>query len=193
MRSKTSTWFETKVRYEKTMDDGLWKKLTEAYAVDALSWSEAEAIITTAMGSYISGEFEITDIKKAQYSEVFFDDADAAADKWYKCKLAFITIDERTQREKQNTVIYLVQASSLEKARKNVDEVMGGTMVDYIIKKVEETQIVDVFEHDALKEAVRNFIDSVPDGQKVTISAQDRQGNLFNEAVIDKTESKGGD
>lgn len=150
MRSKTSVWFETKVKYEKTMDDGLRKKVTEACSVDALSWSEAEANITTAMSSYISGEFEIADIKKAQYSEVFFDDVDAAADKWYKCKLAFITIDERTEREKHNTVVYLVQASSLEKARKNVDEVMGGTMIDYVIKKVEETQLMDVFEHEAI-------------------------------------------
>ena len=42
MRSRTATWFECKIRYEKTMEDGMQKKVTEAYVVDALSFSEAE-------------------------------------------------------------------------------------------------------------------------------------------------------
>jgi len=186
MRSKTSIWFETKVRYEKTMEDGLVKKVTEPYVVDALSWSEAEANIMEAMSQYISGGFEITDIKKAKYGEIFFDDVNADADKWYVCKLSYITINETTQKEKRSTVIHLVQASSLEKAKHNLDEVMGSTMIDYEIKKVEETQIIDVFEHDALKKAVKNFVDSIPKGQKVTISTTNEQGEIFNETVIDK-------
>jgi len=61
MRSKTATWFESKIRYEKVMEDGLQKKVTEQYVVDALSFSEAEKRITEEMSAYISGEYEITD------------------------------------------------------------------------------------------------------------------------------------
>lgn len=35
------TWFESKVRYEKTMTDGMIKKVTEPYLFDALSFTEA--------------------------------------------------------------------------------------------------------------------------------------------------------
>lgn len=38
-----ANWFETKVRYDKTMENGAIKKVTEAYMVDALSFTEAEA------------------------------------------------------------------------------------------------------------------------------------------------------
>lgn len=146
MRSRTSTWFECKIRYEKTLEDGSQKKVTELYTVDALSFTEAEASITEEMSSYISGEFEVRDIKKAAYGEVFFSDA-PAADRWYKTKLQFITIDDKTEKEKRSNVNYLVHAATLEQAVKSVGEVMGGTMIDYVIASIAETQIMDVFEH----------------------------------------------
>lgn len=146
MRSRTAEWFECKIRYEKTMEDGMTKKVTENYTVDALSFSEAEERITEEMSSYISGEFAIADIKIAPYKEIFFADSDAA-DKWYKAKLAFITIDEKTSKEKKSAVLYLVNAGSVSAAVKNLDEVMGGTMIDYEIIAVQETTLIDVFEY----------------------------------------------
>ena len=100
MRSRTADWFETKIRYEKTQEDGSMKKVTEQYVVDALSFTEAEAAITEEMKSYISGDYRITDIKMAAYHEIFFSDMDKD-DKWYKAKLQFITIDEKTEKEKR--------------------------------------------------------------------------------------------
>ena len=138
MRTRTATWFETRVRYDKTMDDGQEKKVTEAYVVDAFSFSEAEATITKEMQAYISGEFEVRAIAPATYGEVFFSD---------KARLQFITIDEKTEKEKRSNVYYLVQAGSLSRAVKNIDEVMKGTLIDYAIASVNETKIMDVFEH----------------------------------------------
>ena len=146
MRSRTAMWFECKIRYEKVMEDGLQKKVNENYVVDALSFSEAETRITEEMSAYISGEFEVADIKKAAYKEIFFTE-DNIADKWYKAKLQFITIDEKTEKEKRSTVNYLVQAGSMNGAMKNIDEVMGGTMIDYIIASVAETTLMDVYEY----------------------------------------------
>ena len=146
MRSRTATWFECKVRYEKVMENGLQKKVTEQHVVDALSFSEAEQRITEEMSAYISGEFEITDVKKAQYKEVFFSDA-ANDDRYYKAKLAFITIDEKTEKEKRSAVTYLVQAATLDGAVKNINEVMDGTMIDYEKSNIAETKIIDVFEY----------------------------------------------
>lgn len=147
MRSRTATWFEAKIQYEKVMEDGLQKKVVEQYVVDALSYAEAENRIIEEMSSYISGEFEVKDLKKAPYKEVFFDDQDPQADRFYKAKLDFITLDEKTEREKRSRVTYLVQAANLHGAMKNVDDVMGGTMIDYEACAIDDTKIQDVFEH----------------------------------------------
>ena len=152
MRSRTADWFETKIRYEKTMDDGLQKKVTEQYTVDVLSFTEAGSSITEEMSSYISGEYEVSDIKKAAYKEVFFSENDSD-DRWYKAKLQFITIDEKTQKEKRSNVYYLVQAATLPGAVGHIEEVMGTTAIDYVIASVAETLIMDVFEHKNVQKA----------------------------------------
>jgi hypothetical protein len=148
MRSRTATWFETKIRYEKTMENGMQKKVTEQYVVDSLSFTEAEETIINEMSSYISGEFEVTDIKKAPYGEIFFSDMEKD-DRWYKAKLQFITLDEKSQKEKRTSVNYLVQAASLQGAVKHVDDFMSSSSSDYVIASLAETQIMDVFEHQA--------------------------------------------
>lgn len=148
MRSRTTEWFEIKVRYDKVQEDGSNKKETELYVVDALTFTEAEESIIEEMSASISGEFEVKDIKKAAYKEVFFSDMNND-DKWFKVKLKFITIDEKTQKEKFSAVNYLVQANNLPLAVKYVDEVMGKTMFDYQFASITETTIMDVFEHNA--------------------------------------------
>lgn len=146
MRARTAEWFETKIKYEKTMEDGMQKAVIEAYTVDALSFTEAEQRIMEEMSSYISGAFEVKDIKKATYKEIFFSENDND-DRWYKAKLQFITIDEKTEKEKRSNVYYLVQAATFQSAVKNIDQVMGGTMIDYVIASLAETQLMDVFEY----------------------------------------------
>lgn len=146
MRSRTDNWFECKIRYEKTMDDGLQKKVTEAYVVDALSFTEAEKCILEEVSSYISGVFEVSDIKRAAYKEIFFSDA-AADDRWYKAKLQFITTDEKTEKEKRSNVNFLVQAATLNSAVHNIVEAMSGSIIDYVIVSVAETALMDVFEY----------------------------------------------
>ena len=146
MRSRTAIWFEAKVRYDKTMEDGCLKKVTETYVIDALSFSEAEKRILEKMGSYVSGEIEVCGLKIAPYKEIFFADSNMA-DRWYIAKLAFITIDEKTGKEKKTRVCYLVNAGNFYAAIKNIGEVMAGTMIDYDTLNVSETQILDVFEY----------------------------------------------
>ena len=146
MRSRTATWFECKIRYEKIMEDGLPKKINDVYVVDALSFSEAEERIIEEMSSYISGEIEIVDVKIAPYREIFFAD-DNLADQWFKAKLSFITIDERSNKEKRTSVMYLVNAGNISSAINNIDKVMSGTMIDYVTTSISATKIMDVFEY----------------------------------------------
>lgn len=147
MRNKTAIWFETKIRYNKTMEDGRNKKVTEVYTVEALNFTEAESAITEEMSHYVSGEFDVKAITRAPYGEIFFSDADSD-DKWYRAKLAFITIDEKTEKEKRSNVVYLMQAATLDKARQYIKDVMAKTMIDYEVVSISETPIMDVFERE---------------------------------------------
>ena len=146
MRSRTATWFECKIRYEKIMEDGLPKKVSEVYVVDALSFSEAEERIMEEMLPYNLVDIEIVDVKIAPYREVFFAD-DNLADQWFKAKLSFITIDERTDKEKRTSMMYLVNAGNISSAISNIDKVMSGTMIDYVTTSISATKIFDVFEY----------------------------------------------
>ena len=146
MKSRTSLWFICKVRYEKMQEDGMQKKVTESYVIDAASFTEAEERITEEMYAYIIGEFEVKDISLAPFDNIFFDEK-PSADRYYKANLAFITIDEKSGNEKRQNVTYLVHAENFNAAVKNVDEVMGGTMIDYEIISIADTHIMDVLEY----------------------------------------------
>lgn len=148
MRSRTTNWFETTVRYDRQAEDGGQKKVNETYVVDALSFGEAEETITKEMEPYISGEFEVKNITPASYGEVFFSDSETD-DRWYKAKLTFITLDEKTEKEKRTSVNYLVQASDFNGAVKNIEDMMSGSAIDYMIANISETKIMDVYEHNA--------------------------------------------
>lgn len=143
-----NNWFECKVKYEKTMENGLTKKVSEPYLVDAISFTEAEKRTIEEIRPFMTGEFVISDIKRANYSEVFFCDAESA-DRWFKCKLSFITLDEKSGAEKKTNSYALVQAGDLREAIKYLDEQMKGTIMDYQIASVAETMIMDVYPYDA--------------------------------------------
>lgn len=177
MRSRTSDWFETKVRYDKTQEDGTQKRVTEIYIVDALSFTEAEQTITKEMSAYISGDYKVTNITPTAFHEILFmSDGELVLEneikkqqvsiqkvdkklsdspvnwnntdsRWYKAVLSFITIDEKTEKEKRSNVTYLVQAPTLPSSVSAIKLVMTGTMIDYEIIEVKETNIIDVFEH----------------------------------------------
>jgi len=126
------------------MENGMAKKITEPYLVDALSFTEAEKRIIEEMSYFISGEFTVTDIKRANYSELFTTE-DEEADRWFKCKVTFITLDEKSGAEKKTSTQMLVQASDLRDAVKRLDKGMEGTMADYQIAMVTETPLMDIY------------------------------------------------
>lgn len=139
-------WFECKVSYMKMMENGIQKKVTEPYLVDALSFTEAEARIIEEIRPFITGEFTVTDIKRARLSELFFNEQ---GDRFYKIKVYFITLDEKSGAEKKTAAQMLAQASTLKEAIAVLEEGMKGTLADYVIASVAETQLMDVFPFDA--------------------------------------------
>ena len=143
MKTISGTWFECKVRYEQTQEDGLEKMVTETYVYKAADFGEAYDKATKDMSTFISGEFGITAMKIAQYGEVVVQD-ERTEDKYYRVKVNLIILDEKTQKEKKTACYYLVNADSVEKARKYTDAALSDTMMDYVIEAVQEAKIIDV-------------------------------------------------
>lgn len=136
-------YFETRIRYDKTMENGLVKKVTERYLVDAMSFTEAEARITEEMTPYMSGDVNVSVVKKSNIAEIM--NSEDSGDKWYKCKINFITIDEKTATEKRKGVHILVLAYNFEDALENLKKGMKGTVSDYEIASITETEIMDYY------------------------------------------------
>ena len=139
-------WFLCKIRYEKVMEDGTQKRVTEPYLVDALSFTEAEARIIEKTSPSVSGEFTVSGIRRANYSELF-SSGEIAADKWYEVRLAFISLDEKSGREKKTYTNMLIQASDTQDAMKKINEKMKVAMVHYQFVSLKETAIMDVYTH----------------------------------------------
>ncbi|MBT1285861.1 DUF4494 domain-containing protein [Phocaeicola dorei] len=144
-----SFWIETKVRYNKVMEDGALKSVTETNIVNALSFTEAEARIIEEITPYISGDFTVSAVKKTNISEIFYDEK---GDRWYKVKVLFITLDEKSGVEKQTANYMLVQASDFHNALENFIDGMKSTMADFKITSISETNIMDVFEEKLTQE-----------------------------------------
>lgn len=159
-------WFEVSVRYEKIFENGTQKKVTEKILVDALSYTECEARSIEEITPYISGEFTVSDIKRANFSEIFQSEDDSA-DRYFKCKLFFITLDEKSGAEKKTSTTVLVQAADLRDAVKKLDEGMKGTMADYTIASVAETQIMDIYPYESEKDVKPEFPDEDNDNDEI--------------------------
>lgn len=139
-------WFESKVTHEKTLENGMQKKVTESYLLDAVSWTEAEARTISELKPYISGEFTIADIKRYKLSELFFSEN---GDRYFKVKVQFITLDEKSGSEKKISAYMLAQANDIDQAQEVIKKGMKGTQADYVIAEVKETKIMDVFSYNS--------------------------------------------
>lgn len=137
-------WFECKIRYDKTMEDGKIKKVTETYMVDALTFTEAERRFLEEVEPFMSGDYEVAGIRKARIAELM-ESNDGNDDRWYKAKVVFITLDEKTAVEKHTSQTMLVQAQDLKTAVANLEKGMAGTMGDWALTSISETPILDIF------------------------------------------------
>lgn len=140
MKNTINKYFEVKVKLQKTMEDGVQKKVSEQYVVEAAIFGEAERRIAECLKPYIEGEFEVTDIKIAGYVQIV---NNQDADKFFKAKVSFVTLDETTGKEKKTSELYLVQSDTLESAESDVKSFLndGNTT----ISSISETAILDVF------------------------------------------------
>ena len=137
-----NNWFECRVSYDRLLENGMQKKVTEPYLVDALSFTEAEARIIEELRPYISGEFSVAGIRRARISEIFFNET---GDRYFRFKVNFITLDEKSGSEKRTGCSMIAQACTLKEAIEELEKGMKGSMADYEIASVAETPLMNIF------------------------------------------------
>lgn len=141
-----SHYYEVSVKLDKVQENGLIKKVTEKYIVDALSFTEAEARIVQEMQIYRVPEFDVTAIKRTNIAEVV---ENPGADGWFKAKVDYITLDERTGQEKLTSRYLLVNADDFDAARNVLQESMKDALGDWKKSRIEETHIVGILAHES--------------------------------------------
>lgn len=137
--------FECKVKYEKIDEQsGKEKKVSETYLIDAVSFTEAESRIYKEMEMMIRGEFMVTNIRKANYTEIF---NKSDGDRFFKSKVSFASIDEKSGKEKKVSNQILVLANDVKDAYDKIIAGMGGMTVDFEINAIMESPILDFFSY----------------------------------------------
>lgn len=137
-------WYECRVKFRKTTETGQQKVVTQAYLVDAISYTEAESRINEQMRAYISEEFRVTNIKVANFAEIHpFENCD----RWFKSKVSLLVYNDDNGKESKTNIYLLVQANDAKEAYNNTLEVMITSMGSFSIPSVSESNIFDVFEY----------------------------------------------
>ncbi len=135
-------WFTVKVKYTKQLDNGALKRVTEAYLIAAMSFTDAEARIYEELGSIIIGEFNVSNITPVEIHDIFaYDDTGV----FYKCKATYDNIDADTEKSKKVSQVFLVEAGSVKEAFDRLTENLKGMLVDFQIPDVKVSNIIDIF------------------------------------------------
>lgn len=138
------SYIEVKAHYLKTLKTGQEKNVKEHFLTEADTCDEATNIVLEELGAFGLTNFEVDTVKKSNIVEVL-NDSENNPEKWYKAKLAFVTLDERTAKEKRESYFFLVQAADFERAVALTKTFMKFSASDYEIQSISETAFVDVF------------------------------------------------
>ena len=101
-------WYQVKARLERVADNGAIKAGSEVFLVKANSFATAERVAMEEVVQYATGGVDVVAMARKNYKEVFASN-EADADKWFKCKLSFLTIDEKSGKEKKTAHLFLVK------------------------------------------------------------------------------------
>jgi hypothetical protein len=139
-----ATWFLCKIRYTKEVEPDKFKTINEAYLLDAVSYTEAEARLHEVLAANFP-DFTLTNLSRMRLAEVFF--VEDGPETWFKVKVVFTSYDEQTQKEKKVPHLMLVNADGPREANDAVVERLGA-VDDYAITDLNLTPILDVFPYE---------------------------------------------
>jgi len=137
------SWYLSKIRYQKDDEAGKLQTIDEAYLFDAVSFTEAEAksyeqIVTNA------SDFAVKAISRMHLADLFeYEDGE----QWFKAKVIYFSVDERSSKEKKIVNNMLVNADGIQQALDRINESMRNFLIPYEITDLVLTPILEVFPH----------------------------------------------
>jgi hypothetical protein len=135
-------YFLVKVKFTKQLENGTFKRVTEPYLMQAVSFTDAEAMAHEHVGAIVKGEFKVVAIQTQEFEDIFlYEDSET----WYKVKVSYMSATEESDKEKQVSKLFLVTAASVKEANDRIKEQLSSMIVDFEIKSVTESPIVDIF------------------------------------------------
>lgn len=132
-------YFETKATYDKVVEDGSVKRVTDVFLVGAVSFTDAEARTIDEVSSRVNGEYLVCAVKRSNVDAV----VNADAPRYYNVKYGIIIVDEKTGAEKRAMVHVLVGAEDFLDAVVEFQDYMKGCVADYDIVSVAESAVCD--------------------------------------------------
>lgn len=180
-KKQKMNWFEVKVKYSMISENGAEKKVSEPYLVDALSFTEAEARINKELEPYLNDEFQIVNMKRANYTDLLEDET---GDKYFKCKVVFVTLDEEKGKEKKTSNYILVQAKDIEGALVNLKAGFRDMTIDWDVTTISETLIMDVFKY------FDDEVEEIPEHLKPVSEVQEKEAKEAEASEESETENE---
>lgn len=170
-----NTWHKVSVKYTKQFTDGTLKRVTENYLINGINFTDVEARVHQEIGAFVRGEFVVSIVKKEDYADIFhYDDAEV----WYKCKVAYVSEDADSGKEKKINNNFLVSAHNIKEAYERIEESLKGLMVSYEISKIETSKILEVFPYVAADK-----------GELIATISEDEDGGVHVK-YVDKQEEE---
>ncbi len=147
------SWYLGKIKYQQEQENGALKTISEAYLVDAVSYTDAEARIYRIVADN-TPDFQISSLTKMKLSDVFHFE-DEGGEKWFKCKTFYVSIDDSsgTAKEKKIVSYMLVNADSPKQAIERIEKSLATMLIPYEITDVNLTPILEVYPYSPEDEA----------------------------------------
>lgn len=139
-----NNWFEVKVKCVRQQEDGTFKRITEPYLIQGMTFGDVETRTTEVVGSSVRGEFVVDSIKRFTVHDIFgYDDSDV----WYKSTISFKS-EEDGGKGKKVSQTFLTAASSVKEGTERLVESLQGMMIDYEITGTVVTPLMDIIPFD---------------------------------------------
>lgn len=140
-----ASWYLGKIRYQKEDEAGRLKTINETYLVDAVSYTESEARLYKQIVTDAS-DFSVTAISRMRLADLF---AYEEGEQWFKAKVIYFSVDEKSGKEKKIVNYMLVNAEGIQQGLDRINESMRNFLIPYEVTDINLTPILDVFPYSA--------------------------------------------
>lgn len=133
------------VSLTRVNEEGQAKKVTEQHIVPGDTFSTAEEFVYENIfnAGGVSGTLELRNLKKEYIDDIIYEDREVL-EKWYKCTVEWISVDNSKQKS-----LFYVNATSVESATSTLLRFIDGRYPDYTIKSVAESKVIEIHEEDS--------------------------------------------